>query len=102
MDRKRYRENKKSLIEALRVESSEFFVSRVMAEVEARSAPAGAPAPVLRLRVPGWLYPELGLAAAALLIFLLGTVERTPVSADALLLGRLPQEDRWVGMTEDV
>ncbi len=102
MNRKLYREIKKSLITALRVEPSEFFVNRVRAEVEARSAPARRTAPVRRLRVPGWLSPELGLAAAALLIFLLGTVQRTPVSADALLLGRLPQEDRWVGMTEDV
>ena len=100
MDRGLYRKIKKSLVTALRVEPSEFFVERVMAQVEARSAPARRPAPVLR--VPAWLYPELGLAAAALLVFLLGTVQRTPVSADTLLLGRLPREDRWVGMTEDV
>ncbi len=100
MDRKRYREIKKSLITALRVEPSEFFVNRVMAEVEAKPAPARRPVPVFR--VPAWLYPELGLVAAALAVFLLGAVQRMPVSADALLLGRLPQEDRWVGTTEDV
>lgn len=100
MNRGLYRKIKESLITALRVEPSEFFVNRVMAEVEAQAAPARRPARVLR--VPAWFYPEMGLVAAALLVFLLGTVQRMPVSADALLLGRLPQEDRWIGTTEDV
>lgn len=102
---RRWRGIRRALVSSLRVGPSETFVQRVMRGVEAE-APAGArPAPArpwaLRIPVPQWAYPELGLAAAALLVLLLGSLQRMPVSTEALLLGRLPARDQWVGFTED-
>lgn len=106
-DRKRWREIRKALPGALKVEPSEAFVRSVMAGVEAVTSPRPAGVPFAPrpwvLRIPGWVYPELGLAAAALLVMLLHSFQlhQTPVSTEALLLGRLSQEDRWVASRED-
>lgn len=106
---RRWRGIRRALVSSLRVEPSEAFVQRVMSGVEAPAAVRPAPADarpargrpwVFRLPVPQWAYPELGLAAALLLVLLLGSLQRVPVSTEALLLGRLPARDRWVGSTE--
>ena len=107
---RRWRGIRRTLASSLRVEPSEAFVQRVMSGVEAPAAVRPVPADArpargrpwaLRLPVPQWVYPELGLAAALLLALLLGSLQRMPVSTEALLLGRLPVQDRWVGLTED-
>lgn len=88
----------------LRIDSSDAFVERVMRKVEALPVPQpalrGLGLDRLTSRIPEWLYPELGLAAAATLLLLtLASLQRMPVSTEALLLNRLPQEDQWIGLS---
>ena len=95
--------SRQALSHLLRVDPSEAFVGQVMARVEA--IPVRQPAhwqrglDRLTSWIPEWLYPEFGLTAAALFLFALTYFQQTPVSAEALLLNRLPQEDQWIGLS---
>ncbi len=84
---------------------SEAFVGRVMTAVQ------GVPSPQREewrgrysvLRVPEWFYPEIGLAAAALALFMLSLFQQEAplsVSSEVLLLSRMPQDSQWVSRSE--
>ncbi|PIQ82288.1 MAG: hypothetical protein COV76_04510 [Candidatus Omnitrophica bacterium CG11_big_fil_rev_8_21_14_0_20_64_10] len=78
------------LADLLNVAPDERFVAGVMARIEVLPVP-GWRGWLRRLeeRIPGWLYPELGMAVAAFLVFLAAAFQPIPVSADILLVDRL-------------
>lgn len=99
--RKHWRETRQALLKLLTIKPSQEFVQQVMNKVG--SIPAGQPVWRLWLDrlfppVPQWLYPEMGLAAAALLLMALNFFQQaTPaVSAEALLLSRQTRDIEWV------
>ena len=103
----RWKRTRKVLSQLLKVTPSEEFVDQVMRKVEA--IPVRRPVGwrlglgrlLHRIQIPGWLYPELGLATVALLLFLTGLLSRQPsVSTETLLLSRLPGRTQWVGQSE--
>ncbi len=72
-------------------EPSSPFVDRVMARVESL--------PVRTKRwIPEWLYPELGIAAAAAVIFVIGYfgVPSAHVSAETVLDSLQPAGSQWI------
>ena len=86
----------------LRVDSSDAFIGQVMTKVGTLPTPQPA---VWRLGldrltswIPEWLYPELGIAAAALLLFAIGFFQQglAAVSAESLLMSRQPRDIEWV------
>ena len=101
-----WKQTRRILSEISGTVSSEVFVSRVMTEVQGNPVPrrgTGWRRRFAVLRVPEWLYPEIGLAAAALALFMLSLLQQeTPlaVSSETLLLSRLPQDSQWVGRSE--
>ena len=100
--RKDWRQIRGALSKLLTVKPSETFVQQVMGKVEEIPAyqPAGWRLWLDRLtpRIPQWVYPELGVAAAALLLLALTFFQQaTPaVSAEALLLSRQTRDIEWV------
>ncbi|MCM8794337.1 MAG: zf-HC2 domain-containing protein [Candidatus Omnitrophica bacterium] len=74
------------------------FVGRVMERIGTIPAyqPAGGFGGLIR--IPEWLYPELGLAAAAMVLFAIHMFLQQPaVSSETLLLSRMPQDVQWMG-----
>ena len=96
----RWQSTRQALSQLLQVAPSETFVSRVMEEVE--RVPARQPAHWrIELgrwipRIPAWLYPELGIAVAALLLLAIGSFQQGTVSMETLLLNREPRDVQWV------
>lgn len=73
------------------------FVNRVMNRLEELEAPQTA----AKTAVPDflrWLFPALGYAFSAILVFLTFSVKLPLVSADTILLRQVPQETRGVYM----
>ena len=102
----RWKVTQQALSGLLKVSPSDVFVERIMSKVETSPAPQ---LPLCRRGfleklaswVPEWLYPELGLAAAAVILFFtLTSLQQVPVSTEALLLNRLPEGDQWIGLSQ--
>ena len=75
------------------------FVGRVMEKIQGASEKR----PRLRrffFRIPEWIYPELGLAAAAVTLFFAFSILQHPdVSLETLLLGWSPADLQWIDET---
>lgn len=97
---------KQALSELLQPGPQEPFVRWVMAAVEALEVPAQPVGwwgrlSVLAGRIPEWSYPELGLAAAALLVFVVTSFQPILVSSELLLLSRLPEVSQPISPLEE-
>lgn len=72
------------------------FVSRVMNRLDELKVPEPEPAEAPEfLR---WLFPALGYAFSAILVFMTLSVKQPSVSADIILLSEMPQETHSVFM----
>jgi anti-sigma factor RsiW len=88
---RQWQQARQSVADCVTPEPSDSFVQRVMARVE--TLPAGS-----AFRIPEWLYPELGVAAAATLLFVVGYfgVPLPTVSAERLLDSFQPRGGEWI------
>ncbi len=101
-----WEKTRQALSHSLEVLPSEAFLNQVMSKVEAIPAYE----PVVRRRwlgrltfpIPERFYPEFGIAAAALVLLALASFQKNQglVSAEGLLLSRLPRDIQWVGQTQ--
>lgn len=93
----RWEAARRELTPLQKVPTSEPFVARVMAQVTAPAARRIG----WKIQIPAWIYPELGLAAAAaLLFFMVGSTPQRPVSAEGLLVARFSPDMEWVGTAQ--
>jgi anti-sigma factor RsiW len=75
--------------------SDEAFVSRVMTRLEELTVPE--PEPVQVPEFVRWLFPAVGYALSAILVFVTFSVKHPgSVSAETILLSEVPQETRGV------
>jgi len=96
---KQWKQQRRALLLLKKTETSDgAFVSRVMNRLEQLKAPETESAELpdfLR-----WLFPAMGYALSAILVFITLSVKQPSVNADTILLSELPQETHSVLMAK--